>query len=1126
MALDRLTKVDGGGISTTSDYRVGVITASKFVGPIDGVVTGTLTGTATTAVNAQGLIGTPDIVVGIITASSANFSGNVSIGGTLTYEDVTNIDSVGIITARDGIDCNADLDVDGHTNLDNVSVAGVTTFTDDVYFDGATSGRDIVFDRSDNQLEFAPNAKIRMGGSFPLTIYNNTNSYITQQYQAALFIESKDVQIYGSGGGYNAPIFIARNGIVELGYEPSGGNLSTQLKTSAKGITVGTGVTIETNGQATFVGVVTFGSGSTTIDNNVVNVGTALTLGHTQGVQFHTQNLHSRGFEVNQINASGIITASSFRGPSGGTATFQDIDVDGHTNLDNVSIAGVTTFTQKINLSDNFIRNCRGFNTGNEQARIVVKAGDNSVGGGLRIVEYYNDDTTLFSTEIANFYTNGIELKEATTVSGNLTITENIVHAGDTDTRMRFSNDDTITFETAGGNRLHIDSNGRVYMGAVTSSTGYGNQVLITGTLGLTGNGSNVGMHFHRSGGDTEGYIGIGPWAVTGGSDNDFGFAAKGDLIFGTSSNTWSQKFMIGDNGYSKFGTGTARATLDIKQGGNSWEDALLIQHDNANTGWNIHAERQDSALWFGYNSNTAAALADQTAHQKFILRSDGKVIIGTNYTGGTLSVTGNIITDDGTNARITIQADGTSTNQIASTTTGFGSYCNMSYQAADHIFRYGGTERLRITAGGVVKIGGDVSNASADVGTVTKLTIKQHTNTHEGGIYLERSGERRGWYMYVGGAGGYNDALCLTTNQLGTDTNVLAIDRGNRLAKLGGDVIIDSTNNGYGGLRIYDDSSGDYNVNYIAGRNQGATAHVFKRSGRTQNQSPWIDATSYEIARLTSGRGISFNGDTDTSLGHHSTDHLKIKTGDKDVAHFDNRKVLIAPKLNTKAFVFSSCNNRWASQRSVLKFYMEFYTGNSSATYHFMRMISQPDWSFDDVTIKQTRYQYSPDGSDHATRRYYTYYSSHGEQIINYNQQAGGSGTSAANWITKRTDFGPGGAHKIHEAANGGYYRDLWGSDYSIGLGNYIGVKLEITVHNTVGVYDTGTYATASDFYPAAYGGQATQSAADAHTNGRGVWFNTVANGTGSGSAPVLGIHQNNAYGWSTGTNFFDVSL
>ena len=46
--------------------------------------------------------------------------------------------------------------------------------------------------------------------------------------------------------------------------------------------------------------------------NNVIRVGTALTLGHTQGLQFHTQNLHSNGFEVNNINVSGIITATSF----------------------------------------------------------------------------------------------------------------------------------------------------------------------------------------------------------------------------------------------------------------------------------------------------------------------------------------------------------------------------------------------------------------------------------------------------------------------------------------------------------------------------------------------------------------------------------------------------------------------------------------------------------------------------------------------------------------------------------------------------------------------------------------------------------------------------------------------
>ena len=60
---------------------------------------------------------------GIITAVGGHFSGNLSVAGTLTYEDVKNIDSIGIITAR------SDLNVDGHTNLDNTSIVGVATLT-------------------------------------------------------------------------------------------------------------------------------------------------------------------------------------------------------------------------------------------------------------------------------------------------------------------------------------------------------------------------------------------------------------------------------------------------------------------------------------------------------------------------------------------------------------------------------------------------------------------------------------------------------------------------------------------------------------------------------------------------------------------------------------------------------------------------------------------------------------------------------------------------------------------------------------------------------------------------------------------------------------------------------------
>ena len=114
-------------------------------------------------------------------------------------------------------------------------------------------------------------------------------------------------------------------GIDATALKDDGGNVKIQAQDSGAvhtgistfdTIKVGSGVTIESNGQATFTGIVTFGSSSTTIDGdgNIIKVGTALTLGHTQGLQFHTQNLHSAGFEINQINASGIITASEFRG--------------------------------------------------------------------------------------------------------------------------------------------------------------------------------------------------------------------------------------------------------------------------------------------------------------------------------------------------------------------------------------------------------------------------------------------------------------------------------------------------------------------------------------------------------------------------------------------------------------------------------------------------------------------------------------------------------------------------------------------------------------------------------------------------------------------------------------------
>ena len=84
--------------------------------------------------------------VGIITATtiSGTLSGIATLARGLTdipSINVTNITGVGA-TFSGAIDANGDLDVDGHTNLDNVSIAGVTTFSDDVVVNFGT-GNDL-----------------------------------------------------------------------------------------------------------------------------------------------------------------------------------------------------------------------------------------------------------------------------------------------------------------------------------------------------------------------------------------------------------------------------------------------------------------------------------------------------------------------------------------------------------------------------------------------------------------------------------------------------------------------------------------------------------------------------------------------------------------------------------------------------------------------------------------------------------------------------------------------------------------------------------------------------------------------------------------------------------------------
>ena len=67
-----------------------------------------------------------------------------------------------------------------------------TEFVKDVKFDGATAGRDIVFDRSEDALEFADNAQARFGTGDDLKIYSDGTDSIFENITGAFLFKDTD----------------------------------------------------------------------------------------------------------------------------------------------------------------------------------------------------------------------------------------------------------------------------------------------------------------------------------------------------------------------------------------------------------------------------------------------------------------------------------------------------------------------------------------------------------------------------------------------------------------------------------------------------------------------------------------------------------------------------------------------------------------------------------------------------------------------------------------------------------------------------------------------------------------------------------------------------------------------
>ena len=216
-------------------------------------------------------------------------------------------------------------------------------------------------------------------------------------------------------------------------------------------------------------------------------------------------------------------------------------------------------------------------------------------------------------------------------VGGDLSISDKIIHTGDTNTSIRFPADDTITAETSGTEKLRISSDGRV----TTSTTG-----VISQDFGTT---SSTGAYLHfdlGANGANIGYMGAGNQLIVGAATTDLGIRAGANFVISTGGT--SERLRITNDGKVGINSAIPQATLEIHDVGST--GPCLLLHGASSTEGDI-VTIDGEAIGFGHwNSQTT------TYTERFRINSSGHALPGTNnqYDLGSTSLRwANVYTND-----------------------------------------------------------------------------------------------------------------------------------------------------------------------------------------------------------------------------------------------------------------------------------------------------------------------------------------------------------------------------------------------------------------------------------------------------------------------------------------------
>tara|TARA_B000000609_G_scaffold156854_1_gene150180 strand:+ start:212 stop:1858 length:1647 start_codon:yes stop_codon:yes gene_type:complete len=368
---------------------------------------------------------------------------------------------------------------------------------------------------------------------------------------------------------------------------------------------------------------------------------------------------------------------------------------------------------------------------------ILTATGNISVGGTLT----YEDVTNVDSVGV-------ITARSTIDAQGDVSIADKIIHSGDTNTVIRFPSADNISFETAGVERLRIDSTGRVAIGLSaytnTSASEYdaAANTLIVGTgsgdEGITIlSGQSVGHHGSIFFADGTG--------ATNSKRGQLRYEQNNEVMSFYTAGT--EKVRINAAGNVGIGTDNPTASLQINQ-----SSPKIILEDNNNAADVSIANNGGSAVY----SSLLDVVFQTATLERFRIQSGGNVGIGTNNPTEQLEIYNGTSGGDATfrmrsldgSTKITLDARGTNDSSfIYFTDSGSATYnsfiqrshsSNAAFAGLRYCYDSSASEAFRISESG----GFDMGSAGYGTSTSTGYAGQHSSNTSKSKQALVSNGD------------------------------------------------------------------------------------------------------------------------------------------------------------------------------------------------------------------------------------------------------------------------------------------------------------------------------------------------------------------------------------------------